>query len=207
MRVLSLSVISAVLISACAAPINQRNASNYYDMGLQAEQAGNYVLAEQNYDRALINARLGSAPDTGISAAMYSLGRMKGLLCKYDDAEKLLVEALALEEKATGQDSVNTSKRLFELSRLYFDQGQYTKSLPYFQRAVPAARKLGVESSDPIAFANILDEYVIALEKTGNKVLATSTRESSAALRTANSGKSAKFLPKRYNQSCPKPNA
>src|SRR4051812_7396785 len=112
-----LIIVSAVVFIGCANPINQRTASQYYELGLQAEAAGDHALAERNYQRALVNARIGHSPDEGVSAAMYSLGRMKGHLCKYKDAEELLLESLALQEKATGPEDVNTVKRIFELGR------------------------------------------------------------------------------------------
>jgi tetratricopeptide (TPR) repeat protein len=140
-----LLLLSLALLAGCANPINQKTVSNYYEWGLKAELAGDYALAEKNYERALINARLGRSPDAGVSAAMYSLGRMKGYLCTYDDGEKLLLESLALEEKVTGPESGITTKRLFELARFYFDRGQFSASLPYFGGGLPAVKKLGLE--------------------------------------------------------------
>ena len=58
------------------------------------------MLAEQNHSRALWNARIGDVPSSGISLVTYNLGRVKGYLCKYDEAEQLLLEALRLEEQA-----------------------------------------------------------------------------------------------------------
>ncbi|HEV3010892.1 MAG TPA: tetratricopeptide repeat protein, partial [Burkholderiales bacterium] len=136
-------------LASCADPVNQRNARQYHDWGLQAERAGNYVLAERNYERALVNARLGHSPDSGLSVVMYNLGRTKGYLCKYDESEKLLLEALRLEEKASGADGALTVMRLFELARLQYDRKLYDASLPYFERAIPAVARLGAETHDP----------------------------------------------------------
>jgi tetratricopeptide (TPR) repeat protein len=164
MRHRNLAVVLVALLAGCV--INQRTASNYYEWGSQAEMSGNYALAERNYERALINARLGHSPDEGLSAVTYNLGRIKGYLCKYNEAEKLLTEALTLEEKVkTPQNEI--TQRLFELARFYSDRGIYQQSLPYFARAIPAVKKLGVESSDPIALAEVLEEYAVALNKTG----------------------------------------
>jgi len=102
MRTLTISALVTAL-TGCANPINQHNAAKYHDWGMEAERAGDYQLAERNYERALANARIGYSPDAGISMAMYNLGRVKGHLCKHDEAEKLLTEALQLEEKVTGQ--------------------------------------------------------------------------------------------------------
>jgi tetratricopeptide (TPR) repeat protein len=94
-----------MLLAGCASPINRHNAAKYHDWGLEAEQAGNYQLAERNYERALINMRLGHSPNAELSMVMYNLGRVKGHLCKHDESQQLLTEALKPEEKVTGPDS------------------------------------------------------------------------------------------------------
>ena len=56
-----------LFLTGCGNPINRHNAANYHQWGLEAEWAGDYVLAERNYSRALMNAKLGDSPDAGIS--------------------------------------------------------------------------------------------------------------------------------------------
>ena len=202
MRLLIVACVTLGLAS-CAHPINRHNAAKYHDWGLEAERAGDYRLAERNYERALINARLGHAHDAGLSMAMYNLGRVKAYLCKYDDAEKLLVDALQLEERVTGPDSGLTSMRLFELARLHLDRRQYAASLPYFARGIPVVKKLGVESSDPIALADALEQYSIALGKSGRSADSMQRKREADALRAGNPGRTARFRPPRYGQPCP----
>ena len=196
-------ILLVALISGCANPINERTAYNYYNLALQAEAIRDYASAEQNYDKALYNAQIAHSNAT-ISASMYGLGRMKGYLCKYDEAEKLLSSSLALEEKVTGAESSVTTKRLFELARLNFDRGQYAAALPYFGRGIPAVKKLGIEASDPISLANALDEYAISLGKTGYKDQSDSAINEAATLRHDNPGRKVTFTPVRYNQTCTK---
>ena len=198
------AILLVSLFAGCANPINQKTASNYFEWGTQAELSGNYALAERNYERALINARLGHSPDAGISAAMYNLGRMKGYLCKYDDAEKLLTESLSLEETVTGPDSGITTMRLFELARLNFDRSLYRQSLPYFDRGIVAVKKLDVEKSDPIGLANVLDDYAIALDKIDQKQQSENIKKQASLLRQNNVGETANYTPVRYNQPCTK---
>lgn len=188
-----------VLLAGCANPINQHNAAKYHDWGQEAERARNYQMAERNYERALINARLGHSPDADVSMAMYNLGRVKGYLCKYDESQQLLTEALKLEEKVTGPDSGITTMRLFELARLHFDREQYEASLPYFARGIPTVRKLDVETSDPIALADVLDQYAVALAKTGKPQESSERKQEADMLRAKNPGKSARFRPASYN--------
>jgi tetratricopeptide (TPR) repeat protein len=95
------SLLFLLLIAGCANPLNERHVRFYTDAGGSAEQAGNWELAERNYERALINARI-AQPDSGPtdyrSMAAYNLGRAKGHLCKFEEAERLLIEALEMEE-------------------------------------------------------------------------------------------------------------
>jgi tetratricopeptide (TPR) repeat protein len=197
-----LTVGCALLLVACANPINQRTAENYYDWGLRAENAGDFALAERNYERALINARLAHSPDAWISAAMYSVGRMKGIRCKFDEAEPLLLESLKLEETVTGPESAITSKRIFELARFYSDREMYARSLPYFSRGIPLLFKLGVESSDPMALADTLDTYSIALLKSGQSSESERVKLQAEEIRSKNKGKAAIFVPVRYGSRC-----
>jgi hypothetical protein len=199
----AIGVLALAVVGGCANPINQKTASNYYQSAVDAEIGGDFVFAERQYDRALINARLGHSPDAGVSAAMYGAGRMKGYLCKFDEAEPLLVESLTLEEKVTGPESAITTKRLFELARFYYDRGQFEKSVPYFARGIPAVEKLGVGTSDPIALADALDEYSIALAGIGRSPESAEAKKRSSDLRSKNVGKRASFVPVRYGSKCP----
>ena len=192
-------IAALVYVSGCANPINQKTAENYHQWGAEAERSGNFELAERNYSRALINAQLAHSPDAGISMVSYNLGRIKGYLCKKVEAEKLLLEALALEEKASGPKSPVITMRLFELARFYYDHGQYEKAEPYFARAIPMVKLYGIEQSDPIGFSNIIQEHAITLRhlnKNGESEAASSEAE---ALRRNNPNKKAGFVPVRYN--------
>ena len=196
------SLFTIFLLTGCATAINQKNAEFYHQAGLQAEWAGDYVLAERNFSRALINAQSGNSPKAGISMAKYNLGRIKGYLCKNDESEQLLLDSLTLEEEVTGSESAVTSKRLFELARFYYDNGVYNESAMYYERAIPVVIKLGVKEKDPIALASAMDEYAIALTKTGNSEEAANIKDEANQLRASNPNADAKFVPVRYNTSC-----
>lgn len=191
-----------MLIGGCANPVNLKTASIYYDSAVDAEIRGDYAFAERQYERALINARIGHAPPAGISASMYGLGRMKGYLCKFDEAQPLLVEALKIEESVSGPEGEIMTKRLFELARFHSDRGQYSDSVPYFARGIPAVKKLNIEASDPIAFADALDDYSTALEKTGSIIEAQKVKAEAMELRIKNPGRRARFVPVRYGIGC-----
>jgi hypothetical protein len=95
------------------------------------------------------------------------------------------------------------TKRLFELARFYSDRGHYKQSLPFYERGMPAVEKLGVEASDPIAFADALDDYSTALERSGETAKARLVKSRAETLRARFSDKKAAYVPKRYGQGCP----
>lgn len=175
----------------------------YVEAGRRAEVSGNWRLAHENYERAFDELRTSSVSDGYRSMTMYNLGRAKGQLCKFEEAEKLLTDALQLEEKVSGPDSGITTMRIFELGRLHFDRGEFGKAATYFERGIPAVAKLGVEQSDPIAFAATYDEYAVALRAIGKTAEAEVARAEADRIRSANQSRSAKFTPARYNKSCP----
>ena len=193
--------LAAGTLAGCGNPVNLRTAGIYHEQAEQAERAGDFVRAEQLYDRALLNARLAHAPDNVISGVQYNLGRMKGYQCKFAEAETLLAGALKLEEAVSGPDSGITTMRLFELARLNYDQERFEQAVPYYARGIVAVRKLGMETGDPIALANALDEYANALARTGRADEARSAESQAQVLRARNTGKSATFVPVRYR--CP----
>lgn len=190
-----------LLLGACATSINKVNADRYYELALQAEANRNWAEARQAYSRALVNARLGGAQVGYVSAVTYNLGRMVGYACDYDEAERLLLEALSLEEKVAPANAANLTKRWSELARLNFDQGKYKLSADWYAKAIPELERVGVLASDPIGFARYIEDYADALDKT-NDLSANAWRKRASELRNSNPTKSANFLPTYYRDLC-----
>ena len=196
------------LLTGCAGlrnPINLYNAQEYHSAAEQAEQNGDLLLAREYYHRALLNAQWGNAPKAGVSMATYNLGRIRGYLCEYIEAEKLLKEALKLQEEvpiADDPDHGILSMRLFELARFYYDFGHNEQAIPYWERGIPLAEKVDIETSDPIAYANVLDEYAVSLKKTNQPDKADTIKTKADEIRSRNPGKEATFIPRWYNQKC-----
>jgi hypothetical protein len=175
----------------------------HHDAGLKAELAGDYRLAEQHFELALNNAKSDRLTDGSfISMATYNLGRVKGYLCKRKEAEHLLLEALKLEEKESGPESKITNMRLFELARFYYDYSQFDRAVLFYSRAIPAAKKNGIDSDDPIALSDLTEEYSKALENVRRPQDAQAAKQEADNLRAKNPGKKAKLSPAHYNRSC-----
>lgn len=159
-------IVSALLaIAGCANPINRVTYKRYYQWGMAAEQNQDYEKAKENYYRALVNARIGNLGPQDNASAAYSLGRMLGILCDHDNAEKMLLEGLQFDEQSHGPVHMS----FIELARLKFDQGKYGESVAYFKKALPLVDKKEYIDADPIGFAVIYGEYSDALSKTGRQ--------------------------------------
>ncbi len=137
-----------------------------------------------------------------IATAQYGLGRSLGQLCQFSEAEKYLIEAANLESEISGGKGIHLPQDYFELARLYYDYGKYDKAVPYFQKAIPLAEELQVASSDPIGYANVLEDYAIALSKVGDANETKAIERRIATLRQSHPGKSAGFKIVRFNPQC-----
>lgn len=177
-------------------------ASVSLNIGEAYESVRDYRQAEGKYERALMRARMTHSTDL-VSHALYGLGRIKGYLCKFEEAEKLLLEALQLEEKVSGPEGGRPILLLLELGRMHHDRGIPEKAVPLFERAIQAAKTHGaVIRTTPIEHANALDEYSITLEKIGRSVDAASAKAEADKIRADNPGKTPSFVPKRYSRTC-----
>jgi len=198
----ALVLISILLITACANKYNHNIGLHHHAMAMKYEKSGDYRKAERMYFEAFMHSRLGHPPPSGYSTAYYNLGRVKGYLCKNSEAEKLLLEAVELEQTANGSESSTITKYFLELARFYFDNGMYESSAPYYSRGISMTRKYGAEEDDPIALAQIMNEYASVLEEIGRSSEAEDIRNEAHNLKIKNPQKKAVNVPARYNRNC-----
>lgn len=185
------------MVSGCKNPLNQYTSQKYYNAGGEAEYRGDYKLAQQNYSRALINSRLGGIDKRMEALSLYELSRVTGYLGDYKEAEKGFLEVIELS-KSPEAKSLNTPA-LCELARLYFDTDQYQKSLPIFLEANRKLEALGIEKEDPLGYCLLLEDYKIALEKTGDSPKAERVENKIEEIKKKTPDGKPKFIPKRYN--------
>lgn len=153
----------ALLIMGCANPLNQATSNRYGDACSEAERNNRLDAAEQACYRALVNVDWGHLGDFQRSQRMYNLARIKRKLQKFDEAEKLYKESLAIEEKLPTQSSENIGRRFAELAILYEQCGQIQQGFPYVQRLYPLADIY--EGSEKKTVAAIFYVYSLELEK------------------------------------------
>lgn len=193
---LSLSLI--LLVAGCKNPLNQHTSQKYYNAGIEAEDKGDYQLAQQNYSRALINSRLGGIDKKMEALSLYELSRVTGYLGDYKESEKGFLKVIELS-KSPEAKNLNTPA-LCELARLYFDTDQYQKSLPIFLEANLKLEALGVENDDPLGYCLFLEDYKIALEKTGDLEDATKISKKIENIKENSKKANPLFIPKRYSE-------
>jgi tetratricopeptide (TPR) repeat protein len=132
-----------------------------------AEKNGDYQTAAKNYQAAIKIAQDGLLGNEPIAASTYDWARMMGMLGEFEQAEQGLQRALDLEEPIYGADKGHAYMRWFELARLYDAWGRYKDSVRAYQRAFPAALKLGFDEKYPKAYSHLLHDYADEFDKAG----------------------------------------
>ena len=132
-------LLSILFISGCANPLNRVTYDRYWKQGGDAEHAGQLGVAEQAYYRALMNVDMGNLGPLLKAQALYNLGCVKRRVGKYAEAEDLLQQSLALDEKILSPDNLDTDRCLIELSVTFAAQEKWSEGSRYLERVFPHA--------------------------------------------------------------------
>ncbi|MBI5612953.1 MAG: hypothetical protein HY942_07805 [Gammaproteobacteria bacterium] len=132
-------VLLALFMAGCANPLNQATSDRYSDTCAKAERNGRLDVAEEACYRALVNVDWGNLGEIEKSNKLYNLARIKRLISKYNEAEKLNLESLAIEDKQKTPSNEKVGRRLAELAMLYEQKGQSNLGVPYVKRLFPIA--------------------------------------------------------------------
>lgn len=173
-----------------------------FEAGLERERVGDYVTARDYFVQALDFAKSSAAAPRHVSAIVYNLGRMYGYSCDFETGKQYLLEALEMERSLEAPGEANIAKRLSELARLSFDMDDYGASAVFYGEAIEHLDRLSVASDDPIAYANYLESYSVALERTGDVALAGTLQDRARDLRSSSGTQVAQFVPIRYREVC-----
>ncbi len=198
MKSLGLVLCCLLCLAGCVSAINAKEAQIHFEAAHRYDLRGDYVSARDHYWKALVNAHLAKLDPSTISMLSYNFGRTAGYTCRLDVAEKHLLESLEMERSVTGPDSSISTKRIFELARFYYDQANYAKAAAYYEQGIPKVVVLGIEETDPIAFADALDEYSQALSHAMRANEAAAPKGRAATLRAKHREARASFQPERY---------
>ena len=193
-------ILSTALICCigCRNPVNAYTGLQYYQAGFRAEHAGDLVKAREDFRRAYINAKVGYVGPAAEAHSLYEYSRMTGYLGMYAESEAGFTNTLMLIAKAKGQVDDLLTPTLCELARLLYDTKQYAKANPYFEKAVVEIDKNNAWKSDPIAFAEFLDDYAASFKSASHNEEGETIAKRSALIKEQNPGVSPNYKSKRY---------
>lgn len=197
-RLMLSAIVCAALLVGCQAidtPTFQKNYSLYNREAMKAERENNWDAAAKRYFLALQNAEWAEEGKGVRSDFHYKLGRAQGATCQFDKSAQSLNEAYQLNNRLP--------QALAELGRLNLAQNKLPESLGYFQRAMPELDKEHIGVTDPVGYADILDDYKVALLKSERAADAARIAKQAETLRAANTGKTAAMLRPPYGGQCP----
>jgi tetratricopeptide (TPR) repeat protein len=162
-RFLLPAVIFLALLSACVTGPPQLISN---DEANRAFEKGEYSKARDGYERALGFAEQNG--DRQYSAiAMYGLARVNIQLCEPTAAENWLLKSIELRESIPNSPEAYITQNRMELARLYFRHKRFQEANTQFTLAVQGLESLKIERTDPIAYANELDDYARSLRGVG----------------------------------------
>ncbi len=136
--------------------------------------------AEKLLLRALKEAETFSEQDHRLAQSLQALGNLYRLEKKYEEAEPLLQQAVAITEKGLGLEHRSVAAQLSTLAFLYSDQGQYAEAEPLFLRAVTIMEKAGRPEDAFLAIS--LQNYAGLLRKTDRNAEAEKLEERAKAI-------------------------
>lgn len=182
MRSWSLLIAFSVGLFGCAAPINERIATNYASVGVEAQARGDWDAARRAYARSAKNADLASSSPQRRAVFHYEYGRSLGATCFFDEAERELHLAYDFDKQA-GQPLYLS---LVELARLTLDQQKFSEAISYFKRALQELDRVNASKDAPMAYADILDEYASALLAEGRMQVSKDLEKRASEIRGDN---------------------
>ena len=177
----SLAFFIAILLSACANPLNRATSDNYAETCTVAESNGRLDVAEQACYRALVNVDWGNLGPELKSQRLYNLGRIKRRLSKFSEAESLFKESLSIEEKLSGPSGEKIGRRLVELSVSLAGQDKWSEGAQFLDRVLPMTDQFS--SDERSNTANVLTQYSKRLRSTNEVTLAERFEAKALSLR------------------------
>ena len=111
-----------------------------YQLGMLAQDRGEYVEAERRYTEALtINEELGNRD--GMAASYHQLGMLAQDRGEYVEAERRYTEALTIKEELGNRDGMATSYH--QLGMLAQDRGEYVEAERRYTESLTIKEELG----------------------------------------------------------------
>ncbi|WP_150574779.1 tetratricopeptide repeat protein [Pandoraea aquatica] len=165
----------------CSTPAPKTPGPDYAALGGAAEVRGDWDGARRAFGQAVLVADQSGWPASQRAAMHFDYGRALGVTCYYAEAERELSQAYDL-------DILTARYRypaLVELARLALAQRQFAASAKYFGRALGTLDRLEAARKVPFAYAELLDDYALALGGAGDAEAATRIIDRAAKVRAS----------------------
>lgn len=169
----------ALSAAGCSTPEPKPAGPDYAAQGGAAEVRGDWDDARRAFGQAVLVADQSGWPASQRAAVHFDYGRALGVTCYYTEAERELSQAYDLDI-LTGRYRYPA---LVELARLALVQRQFDASAKYFGRALGTLDRLQAARKVPYAYAEVLDDYALALGGAGDAEAATRIIDRAAKVR------------------------
>jgi tetratricopeptide (TPR) repeat protein len=163
-----LLLIVGLMVAGCANPLNLETGRQYFAGGQELARQGNWADARIAFGRAAANASMGGANDKILAACYYEYGRAAGAVCDWEESNKGLQHALALDTKIGGPVHMS----LVELARMEHAKGDLNASAKYFARGIEALNGVAADKRDPLGYARVMKEAAAVYSQLGQSATA-----------------------------------
>jgi Tfp pilus assembly protein PilF len=167
MRVGLSIIVLSLFVSGCVTESATDRSRSVASEANVAEKRGDWMTSAQLWEQA-INIEKGIWDDPEFSNSpkliaiyYYELGRSLGVLGKYDDAGRNLLEALRLDEKFNGPKGMD----LVELARLNHARGDNARAASYLDKVVSRIDEISEHA--PAQYFALLTESAAIYEAVG----------------------------------------
>lgn len=150
-------------LTGCLSKLMDNRISNAVYVGAYAQTIGKWDISRRAYAQAVVDSEVVEWPPARRAILHYEYGRALGVTCFFAASAFELMSAYQLEEISGGPLYMS----LTELARLHLDQKKYRIAAEFYQKSFVEQDKADVSSGAPIAYADTLDEYAIALKEIG----------------------------------------
>ena len=169
MRTVTTNVVLLVLLASGCENQSELTASDAEQCKV-AEEKGLIEFAEKACERAWYDVEADRLSPDIQSERLYNLARIKRKLNAYVEADKLIRQALTIEETVSGPNSPAYGQRLVELSLSLVGQGKLTEGAKTLERVLDIVDQFS--EKDKKTTANIFMHFSSRLRNTDQTQLA-----------------------------------
>jgi tetratricopeptide (TPR) repeat protein len=180
MRYRLINFLIILSVAGCANPINRVTSDNYARSCNDAKNRGQLEVAEQACYRALVNVDWGNLGPELKSQRLYNLALIKRGLAKFQEAEDLLKQSIAIEEKLSPLSKLRIGRRQVELSVNLAAQGKWSDGSQLLEQMLPMTNQF--EGPDRKWTSEVLHLFAEQLRKTNQIELAKRFDDKSSEL-------------------------